>query len=378
MIFVWLLQPNTSKPADGAGSMRTRASMWLCGFSMLLLAACGQASGVRDSVILGDDPAPKLSDYGLFADASARVPQEGVVAYDLVNPLFSDYAAKHRLVYVPKGTQATYDANDVFAFPVGAVLIKTFAFAPDMRAPSEGERYVETRLLIRKPEGWAAYAYIWNAEQTEATYAPIGGRQTIETIAPDGETLSIDYAVPNRNQCKLCHSKDGELTPIGPAARHLNHTGPNAANQIADWTARGILSGAPEQLPLEPAAFGDAAIQDRARAWLDINCAHCHRAGGGASNSGLFLGWDETNPTGWGIHKRPTAAGRGSGDDLFVIEPGKPDQSILVHRLKSVEPGVLMPELGRTVIDREALALIREWIAGMAPAAPGSAPASPR
>jgi len=234
------------------------------------------------------------------------------------------------------------------------------------------------RLLRREINVGLAGAVIAGAAQTEATYAPIGGRQTIETIAPDGEALSIDYAVPNRNQCKLCHSKDGELTPIGPAARHLNHTGPNAANQIADWTARGILSSAPEQLPLEPAAFGDAAIQDRARAWLDINCAHCHRAGGGASNSGLFLGWDETNPTGWGIHKRPTAAGRGSGDDLFVIEPGKPDQSILVHRLKSVEPGVLMPELGRTVIDREALALIREWIAGMAPAAPGFAPASPR
>jgi uncharacterized repeat protein (TIGR03806 family) len=373
-----LLSSNASKPVDGAGRMRTRASAWLCGFSMLLLAACGQAGGVRDSVILGEDPAPKLSDYGLFGDASARTPQEGVVAYDLVNPLFSDYAAKHRLVYVPKGTQATYDANDVFAFPVGAVLIKTFAFAPDMRAPSEGERYIETRLLIRKPEGWAAYAYIWNAEQTEATYAPVGGRQTIETIAPDGEALTIDYAVPNRNQCKLCHSRDGELTPIGPAARHLNHTGPNAANQIADWTARGILSGATEQVQVEPAAFGDAAIQDRARAWLDINCAHCHRAGGGASNSGLFLGWDETNPTGWGVHKRPTAAGRGSGDDLFVIEPGKPDQSILVHRLKSVEPGVLMPELGRTVVDREALALISEWIAGMPPVAPASAPASPR
>ena len=114
----------------------------------------------------------------------------------------------------------------------------------------------------------------------------------------------------------------------------------------------------------------NAPLDARARAWLDINCAHCHRAGGGASNSGLFLAWNETNPTGWGVHKRPTAAGRGSGDDLFVIEPGKPDESILVSRLLSVEPGVLMPELGRTVVDQEGLALIREWIAGMPPSTP--------
>lgn len=347
--------------------MKTRASLLLAGLAMLLVA-CGQPAGVRDSVILADDPAQKLSDYGLFADAGGRQLAEGVVAYDLVNPLFSDYASKHRAVYVPGGKQAAYSAEGVFDFPVGSVLIKTFAFAPDMRKPAEGERYIETRLLIRKEAGWTAFPYIWNEEQTEATLAPVGGRQTIETIAPDGEALSIDYAVPNRNQCKLCHSKDGELTPIGPAARNLNHAGPSGANQLADWTARGILVSAPDAAPAAPAAFGDEAIGERARAWLDINCAHCHRAGGGASNSGLFLAWNETNPTGWGVHKRPTAAGRGSGDDLFVIEPGKPDQSILVHRLLSVEPGVLMPELGRTVVDQEGLALIRQWIAEMPPA----------
>lgn len=346
------------------------AAAWLAALATLLLAACGQPAGVRDSVILAADPAPKLSDYGLFADAGARTLAEGVVAFDLVNPLFSDYAAKHRAVYVPKGKAAAYDASDVFDFPVGSVLIKTFAFAPDMRKPEDGERYIETRLLIRRQNGWIAYPYIWNAGQTEATYAPVGGRQVIETIAPDGQALSIDYAVPNRNQCKLCHLKDGVLSPIGPSARSLNHVGPHGVNQLADWTARGVLAGAPETAPAAPAAMGDAAIEERARAWLDINCAHCHRAGGGASNSGLFLAWDETNPTGWGIHKRPTAAGRGSGDSLFVIEPGRPDQSILVHRLLSVEPGVLMPELGRTVVDKEGLALIREWIAGMPPATP--------
>lgn len=344
-------------------------------FMLLAIGACSAPPGPNASVILADAPAEKLSDYGLFKDAGGREPADGVVAYDLVNPLFSDYAGKHRMVYVPGGKAATYDPDNVFDFPVGSVLIKTFAFAPDMRQPAEGERYIETRLLIRKADGWAAAPYVWNADQTEATYAPVGERQEIKTIAPDGEALTIDYAVPNRNQCKLCHSRNNVLTPIGPAVRNLNHVGPNGANQIADWTARGILTGAPDNPPALPAAFEDGPLEHRARAWLDINCAHCHRSGGGASNSGLFLAWNETNPAGWGIHKRPTAAGRGSGANLFVIEPGKPDQSILVHRLESVEPGVLMPELGRTVVDREALALIREWIATMPPAAEPSSPA---
>jgi uncharacterized repeat protein (TIGR03806 family) len=340
-----------------------------------LLTACGPSlnRGPNLSVILAEDPAPTLSAYGFFKDASAREPAQGVTPYDLANPLFSDHATKHRLVFTPEGEAAPYNASKVFDFPVGSVLIKTFAFAPDMRDPATDERYIETRLLIRKADGWAAYPYIWNAEQTEATYAPVGGKQTIQTIAPDGEAITIAYAIPNRNQCKTCHSVGDELIPIGPAARHLNHAGPTGENQIAAWTAAGHLTGAPADasaIPAAPHAFDvSASLEVRARAWLDINCAHCHRADASASNSGLFLAWDETNPTGWGVRKRPVAAGRGAGDNLFVIDPAAPDKSILVHRLESTEAGVMMPELGRTQIDGEGLGLIRQWIAAM-PAQP--------
>jgi uncharacterized repeat protein (TIGR03806 family) len=335
---------------------------------LVLLAACSQPAGVRDSVIVAADPAPKLSDYGFFATANAGAAvSAGVRPYDLINALFSDYAGKHRYVYVPRGQHATYNPDTVFDFPVGAVLIKTFAFAPDMRDPALNERWIETRLLIHKPDGWIAYPYIWNKEQTEAVYSPVGGRQQIDTISPEGRPMSIDYAVPNRNQCKACHSLGDDFVPIGPSARNLNHVGPAGVNQLADWAERGILAGAPSDAPAAPAVYGDASLETRARAWLDINCAHCHRARGGASNSGLFLAWNETDPSGWGVRKRPVAAGRGSGDSLFVIEPGHPEQSILVHRIDSNEPGVLMPELGRTVVDEKAVALIREWIGSMPP-----------
>jgi uncharacterized repeat protein (TIGR03806 family) len=341
----------------------------LAGLMLLVLAACSGGEGPHQSVILAEDPAPKLSDYGLFKDAAARQPADGVVPYDLVNALFSDYAGKHRFVHLPKGSQAKYESDEIFDFPVGAVLIKTFAFAPDMREPLKDERYIETRLLIRKPSGWFAYAYIWNEDQTEATYAPVGGQKKIDTISPDGDPLSINYTIPNRNQCKTCHRVGDDLMPIGPRARNLNHDGPAGVNQIADWSGRGILSGVPDAPATVPAAFGDAPLDQRARAWLDVNCAHCHRARGSASNSGLLLGWNETDPSGWGVMKRPIAAGNGGGNHLFVIVPGKPDESILTYRIESTTPGVLMPELGRTVVDRPGLDLIRKWIGEM-PAQP--------
>lgn len=329
----------------------------------LLLAGCGlgKASGPDLKVILADKPAVNLSDYGLFTDAAASAPNTGVVPYDLVNPLFSDHAAKHRFVFVPGGQSATYAANDVFAFPVGTVLVKTFAFAPDMRAPQTGEYKVETRLLIHKGSGWSAFAYIWNEDGTEAVYSPVGGRRAIATITPAGAPLTVNYAVPNQNQCKTCHQAGDALTPIGPKARNLNHHG-----QLEAWAALGILDTLPPGAPAAPAMFDvTLPVDARARAWLDINCAHCHKADGSASNSGLFLASTETDLSRVGIGKHPVAAGRGAGTLFQVIVPGAPDRSIMAYRMASVEPGVAMPELGRSVADPEGLALIREWIAQM-------------
>ncbi len=334
---------------------------------ILLLAACGKDAGGPDmAVILADQPAPTLAAYGLFEDESARQPADGVVAYDLVNPLFSDHASKHRLVYVPEGEAAAYREDEVFDFPVGSVLIKTFAFAPDMREPEVNERYRETRLLIRKAKGWAAFPYVWNVDETEAVYAPAGEWQALSFIDPHGEEITFDYRIPNQNQCKTCHQMGDAIEPIGPKARNLNHEGPYGHAQLADWAGRGILAGLPDAPPAVPDATDlSASLEDRARAYLDVNCAHCHRLEGSASNSGLFLGWTVDSPTMIGLGKHPTAAGRGSGHADFVIAPGAPDASILTYRMASTEAGVAMPELGRSVVDEDGVALVRAWIGGM-------------
>jgi hypothetical protein len=49
----------------------------------------------------------------------------------------------------------------------------------------------------------------------------------------------------------------------------------------------------------------------------------------------------------------------------FAIEPGRPERSILLYRIESADPGVMMPELGRQRVDARGVALVREWIAEM-------------
>lgn len=343
---------------------------WIVLAGAAFAAACSAparpASGPDLALLLSDRPAETLSAYRLFDDPAAMHPAPGVLKYELINPLFSDHAEKHRYVFVPAGQAAAYHETDVFSFPAGSVLVKSFAFAPDMRQPEAGAYLVETRLLVRQADGWVAWPYIWNEDRTEAYYAPAGARLDIETVSPSGEALNLRYAVPNQNQCKTCHLAGRDIAPIGPKARHLALDGPPNGNQLDAWVRAGILEGLPEDVPAEPAAFDPwQPLDARARAWLEINCAHCHKADGSASNSGLWLTADEANPIRLGIGKHPVAAGRGSGGLLHVIVPGEPDASILLHRMASTEPGVAMPEIGQSIPDPDGLALIRAWIAAM-------------
>jgi uncharacterized repeat protein (TIGR03806 family) len=261
---------------------------------------------------------------------------------------------------------------------VGSALIKTFSLAPDLRNPQSGARRIETRVLVHRSDGWVAWPYVWDDDQKEARYAPVGARRSWQVIDPAGTPLNISWAVPNQNQCKTCHQSGDAIAPLGPTARNLNRTRvgqtgigvtiPDALNQLDDWAHRGLLLGAPRAAvaPRVPEAFdADAPIETRARAWLDVNCAHCHQRAGSASNSGLYLGWSEKPGTTLGFAKRPVAAGRGAGDGLFVIEPAHPERSIMIHRMASTEPGVAMPELGRSVADPQGVALISAWIAGL-------------
>lgn len=348
----------------------------MAGLAALVLVVAGFGSNLvahavdRDA-ILAKRPPRVLSGFGFFADAPAQKPAEGVVPYTITTPLFSDHAVKYRFVYVPDGGAVRYDPEEALHFPVGAALVKTFAFPADLREADKDVRLVETRVLLRQQDGWHAWAYLWNDAQTEARLAIAGARVPVETVGEDGEPLSIDYAVPNKNQCKGCHDLAGAITPLGPKARNLNGPfdyGGGETNQLAHWSAIGILDGAPEprDAPRVPDWTDEAAPVDaRARAWLDVNCAHCHRSEGPASNSGLFMTWGEHDAVTRGVGKRPVAAGGGTGGREVDIDPGHPDNSILLYRVESTEPGVMMPELGRTLANPKAVDLLRDWITSM-------------
>jgi uncharacterized repeat protein (TIGR03806 family) len=371
---VWCRRPRPWRTAIAVFS-----SIWA-----LAISGCGTRSTPEavslppEPVTAAAEPPERLSQYGLFdGDMKAQVPANGVIPYDLNSPLFSDYAEKFRFVKLPEGGHATYSVDETFEFPVGTVIAKTFAYPRDARSPLAGRRLIETRILKHEADGWVGLPYIWNMEQTEATLDLAGDTTDASWIHTDGSTRTVNYIIPNANQCKGCHKAGDIMLPIGPKARNLNRDIAYAAgseNQLIHWTRSGALAGAPE-LPQAPrlAVWNDpqtGSLDQRARAWLEINCAHCHSPQGPARNSGLDLLASQRNPTAFGINKPPVAAGVGSGGLLFDIVPGKPDQSILAFRIASTHPGIMMPELGKRLVHEEGVALVREWIAAMPVSAP--------
>ena len=325
------------------------------------------ASGVID---MGKSYPEKLSDWKIFeGNMSTLIPAKGIVPYALNTPLYSDYAEKSRLIRLPAGTAVKYKADGVLDFPSGTLLIKSFYYSADFRKPGINKNIIETRLLINESTGWKALTYVWNDEQTDAVLEIAGDDKQVSFIDNEGIQQKVRYVIPNQNQCKGCHNYNEKIVPIGPTVSQLNGNfmyPSGNVNQISYWKTHNMLEDVPALSSIiKTAVWNDASTGDlnaRARAYLAVNCAHCHRREGPAQTSGLFLTENEKDKTAIGIHKSPVAAGKGSGGRMVDILPGNATASIFWYRMQIQDPGERMPELGRNLMHKEGVALIKEWI----------------
>ncbi len=372
----------------------------LAAFFALILAACGGGTehadpnlaaiiGADTPAFHGDDNPEWLSAWGVFAPGDALRLNDGVVPYTLNSALFSDYALKLRTIWIAGGGMADVAEDGRLDFPVGTVISKTFYYArgggADVRVAAEpavyrdrgiadraAYRLIETRLLVRRVDGWHALAYVWDEAAGDARLTRIGDIQRLK-LDHGGTVYDVAYQVPNINQCGGCHLWRGKgegIQPIGPQLKHLNRDGVYAgglANQLDVLKDAGLLPAGDYATATHHANWQDAgaSLAARAAAYLDINCAHCHNPAGPADTSGLYLDSATTDPTARGLCKLPIAAGRGTGGRHYSVVPGDPEASILLYRMASSAPDIRMPELGRVLVHDAGVALVRDWISGL-------------
>ena len=365
-----------------------------CCLGVALLAGCQPQQPIR---IFDKGQFPvKLSDWGIvFVAGDELILNQGVVAYDLNMPLFSDYAHKLRTIWVPEGKTGSYDPGEDISLPVGSIVSKTFYYSrrgaqliktvdagadfSSLGLNMERVQLIETRILVHLEEGWQGLAYVWDKAQRDATLEITGAVLDLNLRMGGDNSQQFKYVVPDSNQCQGCHVEDltrGEMKLLGVKVRHLNKAGltnlktgqglRRSQNQLADLIERGFIAESlksPDSLPRNVAMDdGKASLADRARSYLDINCGHCHNPRGAADTSGMFLDIAESDPLQLGICKPPVAAGQGTGGRLVGILPGDSSGSILSYRMQSLNLGAMMPELGRSLVHEEGVDLINAWI----------------
>lgn len=319
-------------------------------------------------------PFQKLSDYRFFVDTITLLkPNNGVLPYDVITPLFSDYAKKKRFIWMPDGRTANY-VNDysVLNFPEGTVMIKTFYY--DHVLPENNTKLVETRLIYLKNGEWEFADYVWNEEQTEAYFDLDGSYQNIVWMDDAGVSKEVNYRIPSEVECYTCHKFNDHATPIGPKPQNLNKTlsyTTGLKNQLDKWIESGYLT---PNLPNSIETVADwtdisETPQNRWRAYVDMNCAHCHREGSHCDYRSLRLAWSETSdPDHLGIcvaPEEPIAA-----QLTHIIARSNVNRSMMYYRLNTTEEQYRMPLFGRTVIHQEAVTLLSEYINSLNPTCP--------
>lgn len=348
----------------------------------------------------------RLSETGLFASVPEHRPAPGLIPYSVNAPLWSDGADKERFIALPGDSIIDFTADRGWNFSDGAVLVKTFSL---------GKRRIETRLLTRQQGQWAGYSYIWNDEQTDATLVAAAG---MDRTYPNRDGKPQSWHFPSRAECMVCHSRAANFV-LGPSTLQMNKDHDYAGaidNQLRTLEHIGVLGvsrmehfqefkrnlqavrrlffiprmlgrrldqglnrleamlGQPslhvDRLPRSPWRYprlvdpadarGDLNL--RARSYLHANCSQCHvLAGGGNAAIDLEFATLPAKMALFGV--RPQHQSFEIADARLIV-PGNPERSVLYQRLARRGPGQ-MPPLASSVVDQEAVRLVREWIVRM-------------
>jgi uncharacterized repeat protein (TIGR03806 family) len=317
------------------------------------------------SVDLTKVPYEKLSDYRFFEGTmSDQIPAEDVIPYKPSSSLFTDYALKKRFVWLPKGSKANFVATDeILDLPVGSALIKTFYYTNV--EPTGSTKLLETRVMIRKADGWIFAEYVWNEEQTEA-FLQMDGSYVAIAWSQNGTPKSTNYRIPSETECLICHKSNSQAIPIGIKPQNLNTSYPFASgteNQLQHWISKGILENNLPQSIQSTIDYMDESqtLKTRLRSYLDINCAHCHRENSHCDYRPLRLAFSETNESiNMGVCVPPD-----ENIDPSLVEiilPGNFNKSVMHFRLNSTNENNRMPLLGRSLIHEEGVELLRSYI----------------
>jgi uncharacterized repeat protein (TIGR03806 family) len=287
---------------------------------------------------------PNLSELNLYlGNLNELTISSRAFEYDLSTPLFTDYSKKQRLIALPVNTSMQFNGDGLPIFPDNTVIAKTFYYNLNERDLSEGRQIIETRILIKKDGDWITGDYKWNEDQTDAVLHLEGSTLPISWIDADGNTKSTTYRIPSDTACFTCHQSFDDTVPIGPKLRTMNFDF-NGTNQLQQLINDGQLTGLTDVSSVNTLPNWQdttASLEERARAYFDVNCAHCHTSGGQCEDqSSLNLAYETLL------------------ENTDIVER----KLSIQFRISEYNEGVSMPFIGTTLLHTEGVDLIQDYL----------------
>jgi len=306
-----------------------------------------------------------LSQTGAFRNVPDRTLRDGLLPYDIIVPFWSDGAEKARWISVPAGQKIKFAPTGEWVFPAGTVFVKNFDIATDETNPSR-QRRLETRLLVLDDRGGVyGVTYKWRADNSDAELLTTNLTEAIPIRTATGVRTQMWY-YPSQKDCLTCHTPTAGYV-LGVKTRQMNRDFTYAAgateNELRAWSRLGLFDTNLASVKLEDfpklAALDDAtrSLEDRARSYLDANCAHCHRP------QGTVAYFDARYDT--PLARQGLIDGHVLIDERIdgarVIAPNDVWRSILLMRANTLE-AFKMPPLARNTVDEKGMNLVRQWI----------------
>jgi uncharacterized repeat protein (TIGR03806 family) len=316
----------------------------------------------------------RLSQTGAFMDVPTMGPATGLLPYTVITPLWSDGAVKTRWMMVPNNgapytpeEQITFAATGEYTFPAGTVFVKHFELITDETNPGVTHR-LETRLLVRDTNGYVyGVTYKWRPDYSDADLLTNSLTENILVTNSAGVHTQMWY-YPSPTDCLTCHTPvSGGV--LGVKTRQLNgdFAYPDSGrtdNQLRNLNHLGLFYPAFSEASISnfthlvAVTNTSAPLPDRARSYIDANCAQCHRPGGARGN--FDARWD-TPLVDQNLINGPVIADLGI-DNARVVVPRDIWRSLLFQRTDSLDPQIKMPPLARNLIDNDAIATLAAWI----------------
>jgi putative heme-binding domain-containing protein len=314
-----------------------------------------------------------LSDTGLYSSAASIELAPGVIPYSINAEPWADGAVVNRAVAVPNQEKlGTWKEDQILlgqrrgalSFPKDSVLVKTLSLNVVSNGTAK-ERPVETQILHNEGDEWRGYTFAWNDAGTDASLVSAQGSERVlrvaDSNAPDGSRQKT-WRFSARKECQICHTvRSGSVLGFKPSQLNRQHQyGDVVAPQLATLSHIELFSDpVAKSDPIISPADTTASLEQRARAYLDVNCSHCH--GNGNAGTAQFRLQQELSLGQTGLLDSSVNQGDFGLLQPRIVASGDPYRSLIYYRMAKLGKG-RMPHIGSHVVDTAGLRLIHDWI----------------